>query len=175
MQRRNTRIYKKLNGDMKHYLWLMLAAVLMASCATTRRTSELRETHVAKDSVVTRDSIVARDSVVIRYETRVKDSTVVKDSVVLTIDQAGNVVKSEHYRNMEHNRDQNRDTANESRHEETQKGSTMQTSSEVLNHWAEKSEKTRMGVPWYVWIAGGVLVGCVAGIVWFGTVGWKKV
>lgn len=157
---------------MKHYLWLMLVA-LMASCATTKRTSELRETHVAKDSVVTRDSIVTRDSVVIRYETRVKDSTVVKDSVVLTIDEAGNVVKREHYRNTERNREQNRDTANESRHEETQKGANTQTSSEALTHWAEKSEKMRM--PWYVWLAGGVLLCAVCGIVWFGTFGWKKV
>ena len=160
---------------MKHYLWLMLAAVLMASCATSRRTSELRETHVAKDSVVTRDSIVTRDSVVIRYETMVKDSTVVRDSVVLTIDQAGNVVKSEHYHNTERNREQNREAANDSRHEEKRNGSVLQTSSDAMNHWAEKSKKTRAGVPWYVWLAGGVLVGCVASIVWFGAVGWKKV
>ena len=160
---------------MKHYLWLMLAAVLMASCATTRNTSERRETHVEKDSVVIRDSIVRRDSVVIRYETRVKDSTVVRDSVVLTIDQAGNVVKSEHYHNTERNRDQNCEAASESRREETQKGTNMRTSSDALTHWAEKSKKTRMGVPWYVWLAGGALVGCVAGIVWFGAVGWKKV
>lgn len=160
---------------MKHYLWLMLAAVLMASCATTRRTSELRETHVAKDSVTITDSVVTRDSVVIRYETRVKDSTVVKDSVVLTIDQTGNVVKREHYRNTDRNREQNRDTANESRHEETQKGANTQMSSEALTHWAEKSVKMRMGVPWYVWLAGGVLLCVVCGIMWFVTFGWKKV
>ena len=159
---------------MKHILWL-LAAALMASCATTRKTSESRETRLTTDSVTTRDSIVTRDSVVIRYETRVKDSTVVRDSMVLTVDQDGNVVKSEHYRNTERNREQNSEAVSESRHEEAQKGATMQTSSDTLNHWAEKNEQTRTGVPWYVWLTGGVLVGGVWSIVWFCTSGWKKV
>lgn len=47
---------------MKHFLWL-LAAVLMASYATTRKTSESRENRVVKDSVAIRDSIVLKDSV----------------------------------------------------------------------------------------------------------------
>lgn len=159
---------------MKHFLWL-LVAVLMASCATTRKTSESRENRVVKDSVAVRDSIVLKDSVVIRYETRVKDSTVMKDSTVLTIDTNGNVVKSEHYRNTEHNREQNRDTASENLHAERQKGSTMEASRDTLNHWTEKSEKAQIGVPWYVWLTGGVLVSGVWGIVWFYTFGWRKV
>lgn len=159
---------------MKHFLWL-LVAVLMASCATTRKTSESRENRVVKDSVAVRDSIVLKDSVVIRYETRVKDSTVMKDSTVLTIDTNGNVVKSEHYRNTEHNREQNRDTASENLHAERQKGSTMEASRDTLNHWTEKSEKAQIGVPWYVCLTGGVLVSGVWGIVWFYTFGWRKV
>lgn len=129
---------------MKHFLWL-LAAVLMASCATTRKTSESRENRV------------------------------VKDSTVLTIDTNGNVVKSEHYRNTERNREQNRDTASENLHSERQKGSTMEASRDTLNHWTEKSEKAQIGVPWYVWLTGGVLVSGVWGIVWFYTFGWRKV
>lgn len=142
--------------------------MLMVSCATTRKTSESRETRVVRDSVAIRDSIVRRDSVVIRYETRVKDST------VLTVDQAGNVVKSEHWRNTERNREQNHDTARESRHEDVKKGAAVQTNRDTLNHWAEKSEKRGTGVPWYVWMTGGVLVSGVWGIVWFCTFGWKK-
>lgn len=159
---------------MKHILWLLVVA-LMASCATTRKTSESHESRVVKDSVAVRDSIVTRDSVVIRYETRVKDSMVVKDSTVLTIDQEGNVVKSEHFRNTERNREQNRDTASKNLHSERQKGSTMEASRDTLNHWAEKSEKAQTGIPWYVWLTGGVLVSGVWSIVWFYTFGWKKV
>lgn len=158
---------------MKHILWL-LVVVLMASCATTRKTSESHESRVVKDSVAVRDSIVTRDSVVIRYETMVKDSTVVKDSTMLTIDQAGNVVKSEHWRNTERNREQNRDTASESQHAEQRNGTTMQASRDTLNHWTEKSEKKETDVPWYVWLTGGVLVSGVWGIVWFCTFGRKK-
>ena len=139
--------------------------MLMVSCATTRKTSESRETRVVRDSVAIRDSIVKRDSVVIRYETRVKDST------VLTVDQAGNVVKSEHWRNTERNREQNHDTARESQHEDVQQGAAVQTNRDTLNHWAEKSEKRGTGVPWYVWMTGGVLV---SGIVWFCIFGRKK-
>lgn len=145
--------------------------MLMVSCATTRKTSESRETRVVRDSVAIRDSIVKRDSVVIRYETRVQDSTVVKDSTVLTVDQAGNVVKSEHWRNTERNREQNHDTARESQHEDVQQGAAVQTNRDTLSHWAEKSEKRGTGVPWYVWMTGGVLV---SGIVWFCTFGRKK-
>lgn len=145
--------------------------MLMVSCATTRKTSESRETRVVRDSVAIRDSIVKRDSVVIRYETRVKDSTVVKDSTELTVDQAGNVVKSEHWRNTERNREQNHDTARESQHEDVQQGAAVQTNRDTLNHWAEKSEKRGTGVPWYVWMTGGVLV---SGIVWFCIFGRKK-
>lgn len=158
---------------MKHILWLLVVAH-MASCATTRKTSESHESRVVKDSVAVRDSIVTRDSVVIRYETRVKDSMVVKDSTVLTIDQEGNVVKSEHFRNTERNREQNRDTASESQHAEQRNGTTMQASRDTLNHWTEKSEKKETDVPWYVWLTGGVLVSGVWGIVWFYTFGWKK-
>ena len=149
---------------MKNFLWLLMV-MLMVSCATTRKTSESRETRVVRDSVAIRDSIVRRDSVVIRYETRVKDST------VLTVDQAGNVVKSEHWRNTERNREQNHDTARESQHEDVQQGAAVQTNHDMLNHWAEKSEKRGTGVPWYVWLTGGVLV---SGIVWFCTFGRKK-
>lgn len=152
---------------MKHILWLLVVA-LMASCATTRKTSESHESRVVKDSVAVRDSIVTRDSVVIRYETRVKDST------VLTIDQAGNVVKSEHWRNTERNREQSHDTARESQHEDVEKGAAVQTNRDTLNHWAEKSEKRGTGVPWYLWVTGGVLVSGVWGIVWFCTFGRKK-
>ena len=148
--------------------------MLMVSCATTRKTSESRETRVVRDSVAIRDSIVRKDSVVIRYETRMKDSTVVKDSTVLTVDQAGNVVKSEHWRNTERNREQNHDTARESRHEDVEKGAAVQTNRDMLNHWAEKNEKRGTGVPWYVWLTGGVLMSGVWGIVWFYTFGWKK-
>lgn len=155
---------------MKNFLWILMV-MLMVSCATTRKTSESRETRVVRDSVAIRDSIVKRDSVVIRYETRVKDSTVVKDSKVLTVDQAGNVVKSEHWRNTERNREQNHDTARESQHEDVQQGAAVQTNRDTLNHWAEKSEKRGTGVPWYVWMTGGVLV---SGIVWFCTFGRKK-
>lgn len=142
--------------------------MLMVSCATTRKTSESRETRVVRDSVAIRDSIVKRDSVVIRYETRMKDSTVVKDSTVLTVDQAGNVVKSEHWRNTERNREQSHDTARESQHEDVEKGAAVQTNRDTLNHW---QEKRGTGVPWYVWMTGGVLV---SGIVWFCTFGRKK-
>ncbi len=154
-------------------MWLLLALLLM-SCATMRRSTNVRESQTKKDSVVIRDSLVRRDSVVIRYERSATDSTVVKDSVVVTLDTAGNVVKLEHYRNAERNRESSRVAASESQHTETQQGASQQTSLEATSRQEAKSEKTQRGVPWYVWLTGGVVAGGVWGIVWYCAFGRKK-
>lgn len=158
---------------MKHLLWLLLA-VLLTSCATARRTASVRESQTKRDSVVTRDSVVMRDSVVIRYERSATDSTVVRDSVVVTLDTAGNVVKLEHYRNAERNRESSRVTASESQHAETQRGASQQTSQEATSRQEATSEKRQRGVPWYVWLTGCVIAIGVWGIVWYYTFGRNK-
>ncbi len=88
---------------MKHYIYLLLAVLMLAACGTTRKV-ESNQRHVAKDSVNIRDSIVIKDSLVIRYEVNVRDSVNIKDSTILVIDQDGNVVSKEKYRSTERNR-----------------------------------------------------------------------
>lgn len=119
---------------------------------------------MTKDSVVRNDSVRVRDSVVVRWETMVRDSVVVCDSVVVTLDAEGKVVKSEHYRQREHNREQNQTAASESRHEESQQGTAAATSSDTLTHWAAKTEKQGTAVPWYVWLMGGAVATVVCGM-----------
>ena len=49
----------------------------------------------------TRDSVVVRDSVVMREVTNYRDSVVTKDSTVLVVDENGNVIRTELYRQKE--------------------------------------------------------------------------
>lgn len=88
---------------MKHYIYLLLAVLMLTACGTTKKV-ESNQRHVARDSVNIRDSIVIKDSLVIRYEVNVRDSVSIKDSTVLLIDQDGNVVSKEKYRSTERNR-----------------------------------------------------------------------
>jgi hypothetical protein len=88
---------------MKHYIYLLLAVLMLAACGTTKKV-ESTQRHVARDSVNIRDSIVIKDSLVIRYEVNVRDSVSIKDSTVLVIDQDGNVVSKEKYHSTERNR-----------------------------------------------------------------------
>lgn len=88
---------------MKHYIYLLLAVLMLTACGTTKKV-ESNQRHVARDSVNIRDSIVIKDSLVIRYEVNVRDSVSIKDSTILVIDQDGNVVSKEKYRSTERNR-----------------------------------------------------------------------
>lgn len=57
----------------------------------------------------TRDSIIARDSIVIKEKVFTRDSTVTKDSTVIILDDKGNVIRTELYREKERYRELNSD------------------------------------------------------------------
>lgn len=152
---------------MKNLMWLVMAALLLTGCATSKKTSERIDACVRRDSVVRVDSVRIRDSVVTRREKLVRDSVVVKDSVVVTVDAEGKVVKSERYRQTERNREQTQALASERRHDESEQGTAAAMSSEAQTHWAAKSEKKEAGLPWYAWAVGLVVALGLWGIVWY--------
>lgn len=57
----------------------------------------------------TRDSIIYRDSVVEREVISKRDSTVIKDSTVIIMDDKGNIIRTELYREKERFRELNSD------------------------------------------------------------------
>nr|DAZ04500.1 MAG TPA: Integrin beta-2 [Caudoviricetes sp.] len=56
-----------------------------------------------------RDSVVTRDSVITRERIQTRDSTVIKDSTVIVLDDKGNVIRKELYREKERYRELNSD------------------------------------------------------------------
>ena len=62
-----------------------------------------------ESNIATRDSVITRDSVVIREQISTRDSTVIKDSTVIVVDDKGNVIRTELYRERERYRELNSD------------------------------------------------------------------
>lgn len=56
-----------------------------------------------------RDSVITRDSIVIKEKVFTRDSTVTKDSTVIILDDKGNVIRTELYREKERYRELNSD------------------------------------------------------------------
>lgn len=72
----------------------ILLASAICSCRTVKYVPVERK-------IETRDSVVLRDSVVIRDVVNYRDSVVVRDSTVLVVDENGNVIRTELYRQKE--------------------------------------------------------------------------
>lgn len=62
-----------------------------------------------ESNTVTLDSVVTRDSIIIREEIAIRDSTVTRDSTVIVLDDKGNVIRTELYRERERYRELNSD------------------------------------------------------------------
>lgn len=62
-----------------------------------------------ESNTVTRDSVVTRDSTIIREKIAIRDSTVTRDSTVIVLDDKGNVIRTELYREKERYRELNSD------------------------------------------------------------------
>lgn len=87
---------------MKHFLLILLAALLLAGCRTTKNVRE-----VTTVDVRVRDSVIVRDSVVCRFVTDIRDSIVIHDSIVIVKDSSGRIVGTEKYRNVQRERNRN--------------------------------------------------------------------
>lgn len=72
----------------------VLLASLVSSCRTVKYVPVERK-------LETRDSVVIRDSTVIRDVVNYRDSVVTRDSTVLVLDESGNVIRTELYRQKE--------------------------------------------------------------------------
>ena len=57
----------------------------------------------------TSDSVIIRDSTIIREKIEIRDSTVTRDSTVIVLDDKGNVIRTELYREKEQFRELNSD------------------------------------------------------------------
>lgn len=62
-----------------------------------------------ESNTVTRDSVVTRDSTIFREKIAIRDSTVTRDSTVIVLDDKGNVIRTELYRERERFRELNSD------------------------------------------------------------------
>lgn len=62
-----------------------------------------------ESNIETRDSVITHDSIIIKEKIVTRDSTVIKDSTVIVIDDKGNVIRTELYRERERYRELNSD------------------------------------------------------------------
>lgn len=116
---------------MKHSIFLLLIACVLASCGSTRKVKSYRNT-VRLDSVCIRDSIIFKDSLVTIYEWKMIDSVCIHDSTVLVLDNNGNILKRERYRLIERERNTNKNVSN------TQKQQTENMSKKSTQHYETK-------------------------------------
>lgn len=116
---------------MKHSIFLLLIACVLASCGSTRKVESYRNT-VRLDSVCIRDSIIFKDSLVTIYEWKMIDSVCIHDSTVLVLDNNGNILKRERYRLIERERNTNKNVSN------TQKQQTENMSKKSTQHYETK-------------------------------------
>lgn len=73
---------------------LLSVCLMIVSCRSVKYVP-------VESKMETRDSVVVRDSVVMREVTNYRDSVVTKDSTVLVVDENGNVIRTELYRQKE--------------------------------------------------------------------------
>lgn len=62
-----------------------------------------------ESNIETRDSVITHDSIIIKEKIVTRDSTVIKDSTVIVLDDKGNVIRTELYRERERYRELNSD------------------------------------------------------------------
>lgn len=62
-----------------------------------------------ESNIETRDSVITHDSIIIKEKIVTRDSTVIKDSTVIVLDDKGNVIRTELYRESERYRELNSD------------------------------------------------------------------
>lgn len=116
---------------MKHSIFLLLIACVLASCGSTRKVKSYQNM-VRLDSVCIRDSIIFKDSLVTIYEWKMIDSVCIHDSTVLVLDNNGNILRRERYRLIERERNTNKNVSN------TQKQQTENMSKKSTQHYETK-------------------------------------
>lgn len=116
---------------MKHSIFSLLIACVLASCGSTRKVESYQNT-VRLDSVCIRDSIIFKDSLVTIYEWKMIDSVCIHDSTVLVLDNNGNILRQERYRLIKRERNTNKNVAN------TQKQQTTNMSKKSTQHYDAK-------------------------------------
>lgn len=87
----------------KSVIFSLVLVFLLLGCRSRIQYVPVESKTEARDSVITRDSIVIKEKVVTR------DSTVTKDSTVIILDDKGNVIRTELYREKERYRELNSD------------------------------------------------------------------
>lgn len=87
----------------KSVIFSLVLVFLLLGCRSRIQYIPVESKTEARDSVITRDSIVIKEKVVTR------DSTVTKDSTVIILDDKGNVIRTELYREKERYRELNSD------------------------------------------------------------------
>lgn len=83
-------------------LAVIICCIVCSSCRSVQYVP-VETITVLKDSTITRDSLIIKEKIV------QKDSIVLKDSTVLTVDEEGNVVKTELYHYRDSYKELNRD------------------------------------------------------------------
>lgn len=92
---------------MRSLIWILSILFLLSvsSCHTTQQVEKTKSEHL----VEVKDSINIRDSVRITDKLKVRDSVRIKDSTVVVVDEQGNVIRTELYRERERYRDLEKD------------------------------------------------------------------
>lgn len=89
---------------MRNFIWI-LCLILASSCRTTQQIEKTKSEH----QVEIKDSVNIRDSIRITDKLNVRDSIRIKDSTVVVVDEQGNVIRTELYRERERYRDLEKD------------------------------------------------------------------
>lgn len=92
---------------MKALIWILSILVLISvnSCRTVQGVEKTYSEH----QIEIKDSVNIRDSVRITDRLNVRDSLRIKDSTVIVVDEQGNVVRTEIYRERDRYRDLEKD------------------------------------------------------------------
>lgn len=81
----------------------LLSVLLFASCRTRIQYVPVESKKESRDFIIYRDSVIEREVV------NERDSTIIKDSTVIIMDDKGNVIRTELYREKERFRELNSD------------------------------------------------------------------
>lgn len=87
------------------YMLATLLLLVVWSCRTVQETEKTKSEH----HIEIKDSVNIRDSVRITDKLNVRDSVLIKDSTVVVVDEQGNVIRTELYRERERYRDLEKD------------------------------------------------------------------
>lgn len=90
---------------MIKYVLATLLLLVVWSCRTVQEVEKTKSEH----HIEIKDSVNIRDSVRITDKLNVRDSVLIKDSTVVVVDEQGNVIRTELYRERERYRDLEKD------------------------------------------------------------------